>query len=393
LTRRSAGFQLAYWRSLQEQPPMAATKEENKRSADAVVGFGTSDLPTDISLLWQEALVKYQKQTGINLGPSGKNVNVAMIIADQDAQLKTFNTFRHDGGKVDKLRSLASRNVDIIQGIAKHIGDAASSSFPPSTVIITAFTFVLNASKMVTEDYDMIMSFYDLMNSFLERISLLESKLPPETVYRVLLTKVFVALLNMCAIARQYRQKGRFAKWAKALMDGNDPNLADAFSSLNTTIQRLESATTIATLKWTMETGKKVDDVLSGQSELKKTGEDQLVIATEALKMTQQTQKVVENGLIQNQKTMVAVERQSIVSAESLTLLKDLQHTMKSRDNPADQGLDGGTRKSMAMSKLSSMLLGQDEEFSREAYTECRDRYIPNTFDWVREEKAFQDLA
>lgn len=75
---------------------------------------------------------------------------------DQQRQLESFKGFRHDKGKLDKLRTVISNNADIIQGVAKHVADAASTSFPPSSALLTAFTFVMNASKHVSEDYDMV---------------------------------------------------------------------------------------------------------------------------------------------------------------------------------------------------------------------------------------------
>ena len=64
-------------------------------------------------------------------------MNMGLILAEQDRQVLLFSQFRHNKGKVDKLRSLVSSNAKIIQSVAGHVANAASSAFPPSAVILT----------------------------------------------------------------------------------------------------------------------------------------------------------------------------------------------------------------------------------------------------------------
>ena len=47
----------------------------------------------------------------------------------------------------------------------------------------------------------MIVSFYDIMSSLLERISLLEKKLPTAKDYKIILMRVFSSLLVLCGMA------------------------------------------------------------------------------------------------------------------------------------------------------------------------------------------------
>jgi len=130
---------------------------------------------TDLANLWNGALQKYQEESETELPV----MNMSMILAEQDRQLLLFGQFRHNKGKLDKLRSVVSRNSELIQSLASNVANAASTAFPPSSAILTAFNLVMNASKAVSEDYEMIVSFFDIMHSFLERISMLEKKLPP----------------------------------------------------------------------------------------------------------------------------------------------------------------------------------------------------------------------
>jgi hypothetical protein len=136
--------------------------------------------------------------------------------------------------------------------VAQHIANAATPALPPASAILTAFTYVMGAAKGVSDDYDMVESFFDIMNGFLERLSLLERKLPPEKPYQVSLIRVFSSILNLSAIARTYREKGRFSNWAKNLVEHQDSNLKGAYDLLQKHLSHLESITLMATIKQTM---------------------------------------------------------------------------------------------------------------------------------------------
>lgn len=80
------------------------------------------------------------------------------------------------------------------------------------------------------------------MNSFFERLSLLEGKLPRLPEFQKFIVQVFSSMLCVSAIARSYCFKGRFMKWAKALVDGTDEELQAALDNLKENVRRLESA-------------------------------------------------------------------------------------------------------------------------------------------------------
>jgi hypothetical protein len=88
--------------------------------------------------------------------------------------------------------------------------------------------------------------------------AVLESKLPPDKVYQVLLLRVFSSILNLSAIAGGYRKDGRFSRWAKSMVDHQDPKLTGAYDLLQKHLSRLESMTLMATLKQTLVISKDV---------------------------------------------------------------------------------------------------------------------------------------
>lgn len=96
------------------------------------------DEKTDLADLWNQALEDYYRESGENLsGTDSSRWNMGHILAEQEQQLQLFNQFRHDKGRVDKLRTLVSKNSAIIQSVTTHVAAAASTAFPPSAAILT----------------------------------------------------------------------------------------------------------------------------------------------------------------------------------------------------------------------------------------------------------------
>jgi hypothetical protein len=82
---------------------------------------------TDLGALWEEAVMKYQRDTPRSLLrflPSQWNAEA--ILAEQEQELRRFTKWRHDEGLLDTLRSKVARNSKIIQAFAKTVSDAAA---------------------------------------------------------------------------------------------------------------------------------------------------------------------------------------------------------------------------------------------------------------------------
>ena len=91
---------------------------------------------SDVGAIWEAAVRKYKEKTKTELLISS-TWSVSSIMKEQERQLQTFSQYRHDASKLDKLRSFLSRNCEIVQSLAEQVATAASSAFPPSTVILT----------------------------------------------------------------------------------------------------------------------------------------------------------------------------------------------------------------------------------------------------------------
>ncbi|KAI8239766.1 hypothetical protein K4K57_001185 [Colletotrichum sp. SAR 10_99] len=229
---------------------MTMSSAEKKPSSDVEKQLSTDD--RDVKDLWQEALKGYQGIVGFSLERKFDNVQSMLDFGTE--QMNKFHKFRHDKGKVDRLRTLLASNLDYVEKGANQIIDAASPAFPPAAAIGTALTYILQACRSVSADYDIVIVFFEDMNSFLQRISILESRLPQKRAYQNCLMEVFTSLLNMCGFAHKYIELGRFKKWIINLFQGEDSELGGARALMNKRLGHLQQATEFAILGNSEET-------------------------------------------------------------------------------------------------------------------------------------------
>lgn len=57
-----------------------------------------------------------------------------------------------------------------------------------------------------------IYTFFDIQHSFLERISIIEKKVPNIEIYQTIMMRVFTSILDLCRIATKYQKEGRFSQ-------------------------------------------------------------------------------------------------------------------------------------------------------------------------------------
>jgi hypothetical protein len=310
---------------------------------------------------------------------------------DQQRQLEHFASFRHDKGRLDRFRSVISSNADIINGVATQVAEAASAAFPPSSAILTAFTFVMTASKHVSEDYDMIESFFDMMHSFLKRLSLLENKIPPQQHFQVFLVNVFSALLKLSAMARTYCAKGRFHKWAKALVDGKDPDLQAAYGALTGNLQNLESAIIMQTLRTTIE----ISEVTRSTNQSVAKMQGQLggiaVMSMQTLETSQQTFSAtvrVETGVEQLLHTSVD---NAATGNEVLRLQKKMLDKLQSKESKDKQrNMSSGASRPANFERLRIPLKNDAEGGINERLADMKQSCVEGLFDWIQDDPYFE---
>ncbi|GME59925.1 glyoxalase bleomycin resistance protein dioxygenase protein [Neofusicoccum parvum] len=318
---------------------------------------------SDIGDLWTKAIEDYCRTTERDIKQFRHLNNTDALLREQEEELSRFSKFRHNGQTTDKLRHLASKDV--------------------------------------SADYDVIMTFFDIQHSFLERISIIESKIPTVKAYQTILMRVFSSILALSSIATKYAKEGRFLKWAKALWKGTDEKLKGALDGLNTNIQRLESATMFATLGQTVETHRSVTSIGSAVNE-------NLTVTRQVLASQQETSAVVKEHAQLNQEHFEVTKQMSVTQDKHHNeLQKGLgmlfkAYTQSDRDK-ADQepgkgekgrkSRDAGARRSAALAQVKAALQTTANPTMEYAVAEIRHSFVEGTFRWLPENEAYRKFA
>ncbi|PNP46550.1 hypothetical protein TGAMA5MH_02008 [Trichoderma gamsii] len=251
---------------------MAANEGEKKLTAEDIEKDNR-----DVADLWKDALKQYKGIVGFDLQPKFNNVQA--MIDFGTGEMNSFHKFRHNSKKVDKLRSLFAANIDYIEKGAQQLISAATPAFPPAAAIGTAITYLLSACKQVSADYDVVVVFFEDMNSFLERVTILETRLPSHKAFQNCLMDVFTSFLTLTGYAHKYIELGRFKKWITNLIGGEDGDLSGARKKMDKDLTRLQNATEFA--------------ILGNSEELKKMNGELQVNQVEHTRMLEEQKEVI----------------------------------------------------------------------------------------------------
>ena len=320
----------------------------------------------DISEMWNDALKTYRGILGVQL--EQQFTDTQQMIDFGTEQMNNFHKFRHNEKKVDKLRSLFATNLGYIQAGANQLVAAATPAFPPAAAIGTALTYMLKACKQVSADYDVVTSFFEDMNSFLQRITILETRLPKYQAYRNCLMDVFTSFLNMCGYATKYIELGRFKKWALNMIRGEDSELGGARKNMDNSLDRLQSATEYAILGNTEELQKMNGELHENQEAQTRMLQEQ----TEMLESVLSSQDNVRSDL------------QNITK-----LLRVFQEDTKSGNSAGKppKTKAGAQNKPPTANRVVSYL--PDTLSPAVEYRNIKDSYVADTCTWIFDEPAW----
>ncbi|KAJ4139750.1 hypothetical protein NW768_001094 [Fusarium equiseti] len=315
----------------------------------------------DVADLWKDALKAYKGIVGFDL--EKKFDNVQAMIDQGTKEMNNFHSFRHNDKKVDKLRSLFANNLDYIQKGANQLIAAATPAFPPAAAIGTAITFMLGACRDQRADYDLVVVFFEDMNSFLQRVVILETRLPGHKAYQNCLMDVFTSFLTMCGYAHKYIELGRFKKWINNLLSGGDSDLSGARKTMDLKLTRLQNATEFAILGNT-------EDLKKMNSELQQNSD----LHTAML----EDQKEVMSSIQENTET---------IRNDMAKLLKAF--TDQNKENSAKKKSSNfNSNKSASANRIRNLFVeieGEDHE-----YYVLKDTIIPDTCNWVFDEPQWE---
>ncbi|KAK4182295.1 hypothetical protein QBC35DRAFT_347446, partial [Podospora australis] len=232
----------------------------------------------DVEGIWVKAIHDYKGIMGFEL--THKYDSVQDMIDAATSELNRFHTWRHNQGKVDRIRTLFAENLDYIEKGSRQLLKAAEVSFPPASAIGTALTYLLRESKRTmgtqacrkqSADYNVIEAFFEDMQSFLERTIIIQSRVTPNQGWERCLMDVFTAFLVMIEIHE----------------------LSAARSKLITKLERPQDATSLAILGNTEDLSKMNRD-LKGNQKLHK---QRLGVQTGILKKIMASNIAISDGM------------------------------------------------------------------------------------------------
>ncbi len=94
-----------------------ATVEQSIRSETAAT--------TDVGVIWKAAIDRYEKIAMVKIETLAKANNVAEILVEIHERETKFKSFRHDGSKTEKFRSLVSKSLGPIEKLSNIVASAA----------------------------------------------------------------------------------------------------------------------------------------------------------------------------------------------------------------------------------------------------------------------------
>ncbi|EQB45411.1 NACHT and TPR domain-containing protein [Colletotrichum gloeosporioides Cg-14] len=342
-------------------------------SSDVEKQLSTDD--RDVKDLWQEALKGYQGIVGFSLERKFDNAQSMLDFGTE--QMNRFHKFRHDKGKVDRLRTLLASNLDYVEKGANQIIEAASPAFPPAAAIGTALTYILQACRSVSADYDIVIVFFEDMNSFLQRISILEARLPQKRAYQNCLMEVFTSLLNMCGFAQKYIELGRFKKWITNLFQGEDSELGGARALMNKRLGHLQQATEFAILGNSEETLKMTTQLDENQRS-----------HTQMLERFENTMDSINENTENIKNDVAKLLKLFGGQTEESQANSDLLGSASSAKGVMDAEESGGETLSARAVRYFIPVLGRNIEEESEA---LRETLLPDFCNWVFSEPSWID--
>ncbi|RAL03009.1 uncharacterized protein BO80DRAFT_23176 [Aspergillus ibericus CBS 121593] len=82
--------------------------------------------PTDISLIWQDAIHRYEQLTDLKISSLEPVTNVEGVLRQTRKTASRFRLHRHDNGKLDKLRTVIGKSLGTVEAVGEIVGGAAS---------------------------------------------------------------------------------------------------------------------------------------------------------------------------------------------------------------------------------------------------------------------------
>ncbi|TRM56455.1 hypothetical protein BD626DRAFT_575688 [Schizophyllum amplum] len=229
------------------------------RSTPTTASFPTCDSLQDSAVrdplvgLWNNAVERYERETGINLSSSDaeSHDSTDAIFEYIDQHQTTFRRFRAEGPQA--LRSKIKPIAAIVQTLCGTLGEAVTLSFPPGKAVFAAIFVVIQAARQVSDDFDAILDVFDAMNHHLRIVNVIAMRDMPEAL-REASVKLLVQILVVLGVVTKLQRTNRIKLWLKKLGQSKEVSSAlDDLGRLATNHHQIVGAATLDAVNRSMK--------------------------------------------------------------------------------------------------------------------------------------------
>ncbi|KAI9825150.1 MAG: hypothetical protein M1826_007075 [Phylliscum demangeonii] len=214
---------------------------------------------SETSLMWAEAVSRYNETTGANLLDAGfpKPQSADDLLTLVDLRHSSFSKFRSKRGKLFEVLKVALKPVQLLGKLAV---PGASMAFPPSSMVFGAVSYLIDVANGISANYDAIILLFAAMKEFTCRLRVhQQEKIHPQL--QMIVTEILITLMSICAISTKSIKRGRFSSYVKAVFRGRDPAVQAALDRLKSLTENEDKMVGALILAQAGKTGKVVDNV------------------------------------------------------------------------------------------------------------------------------------
>ncbi|KAF3481931.1 NACHT and TPR domain-containing protein [Arthroderma uncinatum] len=250
-----------------------------------------------IPAVYSEAIKKYEEITKKPLlDPTLLEITSTDALLDKiEKENGKFDDFRATRNGLFNALECALKPIELVGHLAS---GAASIAFPPSSLVFGSVLYLINAAKGVSSSYNAIQDLMESLENFTVRLRIYNREHISNELSKHL-SDILVVLIEVFALSRKAIKGGRFLKFARNVLIGNDDKIQGAvgrLAKLTETEQRLVGAETLTESK---KTSRVVDDVATNLAATSLTVDKTSVSVSQmSLEVTDMNKKL--NTLIQD---------------------------------------------------------------------------------------------
>jgi hypothetical protein len=341
--------------------------------------------PTDLAILWRNAFNAYNEKVGdegkkLKLDGTELVVSLNGVIGSVESSSKSFRKWRHDGNKLDKVRSIIGENLEYVQAIGDQVIDAATAAFPASGAIWTVVTFAIKACQKMSADYDQLLTLIGESGNFLKTLQIIEENVPNVQRYAEFVTEALTSLMMVFAVQTRFMIDGRALQFWHSLK-GGDSELSKAYNDVTLAIDRLSRANSFVAVRNT-------EDI---KGLLIQYGKNSDSYYEEMVKRMDDQGQLITDGFEKQERTVVAgFEQQNVSLTNIQQSIKELQNQLSHQSTPdsTQPTTDLSSRSLTALNKVRQFFGKSANPIS--TFKELKRSFVPGTDSWFQEDLDYK---